>query len=129
MNSDRPAADITPADSIGAPVDRFGALTRTPRLTLTAVRVVREAAPRTFTLVVALQLAAAALIGLQLILVKHLIDGLLEISRSAHPSASSVAPQLAALVVATFLAGAATAILTNRQRLLGELVARMTVDR
>lgn len=122
-------AESTPADSVRAPVDRFRNLTRTPRLAIAAVGLVREAAPRTFASAVVLQVMAAVLVGAQLLVLKSLIAGLLRIANATDPSSSSVLPQLGALLGVTLLAGGVTAVLASRQQLLGEIVGRRTTDR
>ena len=58
--------ELTPADSVRAPVDRFRNLTKTPRLALAAVGIVREAAPRIFAWAVVVQVMAAVSVGAQL---------------------------------------------------------------
>src|SRR5690349_19415264 len=124
--SDPTAPVVTPADSIVAPVDRFRAIGRAPRMTAAALRMVRDAAPRTLLLCLGLQVVSAIVVGLQVLVTKELIQGLLKLSASGHKSGTTILPELAALVGATLVAGVAAAILGNQQRLLGELVSRRT---
>lgn len=119
----------TPADAALRPIDRFRGLSHLPRVTRQALGLVREAAPRLVSLCLGLQVLAAVVAGLQILVIKRLVTGLLDLAGAANPSASSILPELLALVGATLIAGGATAILTNRQRLLAEIVGRRTTDR
>jgi ATP-binding cassette, subfamily B, bacterial len=125
----RPADDRAPIDTVIGPVDRARHLVRTPELGLTALRIVREAAPRTLTAVVLMQAVSAALVGVQLLVGKILLTGLIELARAHHPSVSDVAPAFAGLLAATAASNLLGAAIQHQQRLLSEIVARVTFDR
>ena len=122
-------AEVTPIDSIRAPVNRASGLRRFPQLGLTAIRVVRAAAPGTAAIAIGLQILAAILVGVQLLVVKELVVALVELARSSDNDAGSVVPAFAILLGVTFANGAITALLSRQQRMLSELVSRHTLDR
>lgn len=103
-------------------------LRRTPSLTLAAIRLVREAAPRNLAGVVALQLVAAGLVGLQLVLAKSLIAELVTLADDDGASGWSLAPAFAGLMVANIASGAVGAWLSQQQRLMADLVGHHTMN-
>lgn len=104
------------------------ALSRTPGLTLAAIRLVREAAPRNLVAVVALQLVAAGLVGVQLVLAKSLIGELVTLSDDDAASGWSLAPAFAGLMVANVGGGIVGALLGQQQRLMADLVGHHTMN-
>ncbi len=89
-----------------------------------AVRLTRAASPRLYRVGTTLQLIAALLLGLQVVLGKLAIEGVLAASNDGS-IAQAVAP-LVGLVAATALASLATTTQGQLQRLLGEAVQRRT---
>ena len=75
MSAAEPAP--TPAEAALGPIDRFRGLAHVPRVARDAYRMVREAAPRLVRLCLSLQVLTAVVVGLQVLVVKELIIGLL----------------------------------------------------
>jgi ATP-binding cassette subfamily B protein len=103
-------------------------LRRSPSLTWAALRLVRQAAPRALAITTALQVAGAVLLGAQLLLAKHLAADLAPLQSGAHVDGWSLAPVFAALIVATVVAGTATAVVTQQQVIMADLVGHHTMD-
>ncbi|HYM50250.1 MAG TPA: ABC transporter ATP-binding protein [Candidatus Limnocylindrales bacterium] len=95
---------------------------RLPRLLLGAFRVVREAAPREFAFVTALQLAQGALMGVQLLVVRNILAAVL--TGSTHHDYLPAIEQLAILVGLQAFSGLANVYTTMQQQLVTELVQR-----
>lgn len=66
------------------PVRGGGRFRRLPRLTLTALRLVRVAAPRPLVATVTLQVLAAVALGAQLVLGRHALSQLIAIERTTE---------------------------------------------
>ncbi len=124
-----PAPELTPQDSVAAPVDRRRGLGGVPRVARRAVALVREAAPGTLRTAVALQVASAALLAAQLYVVKHLAVALIRLGGEDGAPVGDLVPSVVALVLVTLLLGLAAALLERQQRMLAELVGRHTLDR
>ncbi|HWT92007.1 MAG TPA: ABC transporter ATP-binding protein [Solirubrobacteraceae bacterium] len=103
-------------------------LSRSPGLTLAAIRLVRAAAPRNLIAVVALQLVAAGLVGVQLVLAKTLIGELVTLSDDDGASGWSLAPAFAGLITANIGSGVVSAWLGQQQRLMADLVGHHTMN-
>jgi ATP-binding cassette, subfamily B, bacterial len=93
-----------------------------------AISLAREASPRLFTGVAVLQIAAVALIALQVLLGKVAIGRVLDVAEDGATVGPAVAA-LVALVAATAADGFVSASLQHLQRLLGERVARLSWSR
>jgi ATP-binding cassette subfamily B protein len=128
--------DLTPVEPVPVAVAlargtgrRWDQLRRTPALTLAAIALVRRAAPREFAWTVVLQVLAAGLVGVQLLVTKALVTELVDLGGGADVDAGSLVPAFAALVAALAASAAAAVLLTHRQALLGDIVAHHTMDR
>ena len=104
-----------------------GRFRRLPRLTLTALALVRRAAPRPMAATVALQVFAAVAMGAQLVLGRHILGELIAIER-ADDSLVRLIPELALLIAAILATAVIGALTLNYQRLLTEHVGRYTFD-
>ena len=100
---------------------------RVPRTTLAALALVRRAAPRQLATTVALQVVSAAMLGLQLLIGKHLLSELIDTSQRNGPL-GDLLPAFGLLIAATSLAGLTSALIAHQQRLLTELVGRHVFD-
>jgi ATP-binding cassette, subfamily B, bacterial len=98
-----------------------------PRLTLTALQLVRRAAPGPMAATVVLQVLAAAALGGQLLLGRHVLAELISIERT-DAGLGGLVPELALLMAAILAVGVIGALTRNYQRLLTEHVARATFD-
>ncbi len=116
-----------PAERLDAQAYFLGgrAAARSPRqiarLTRTAIRLSRRASPRLFTIVIAVQLVGALLVGLQILLARAGIAAVLEQANGAG-DVSAALPPLVGLAIAAALGGLITSSQTHLQRLLGEKV-------
>ena len=97
-----------------------------PRLVADAFRLVAEAGRRELLLTSSLQLAIAVGLVVQLFVVKRLFEAVLVAGET--DDFGSVVPELAALVGVGVLLSVAQAVLTEQNRVLGELVARRAFD-
>jgi ATP-binding cassette subfamily B protein len=93
-----------------------------------AIALAREASPRLFHGVAALQLSAVVVIALQVLLGKVAIERVLAVAQDGADVGPAVVA-LVALVAATAADGFITASLQHLQRLLGERVARLSWSR
>ena len=103
----------------------FGGLVQLSR---SAVRLAREASPRLFGVVAGLQLAAVAVIALQVLLAKIAIERVLGVAEDSVSLGAAIIP-LVGLVAAIAADGFIRASLAQLQRLLGERVARLSWER
>lgn len=95
------------------------------QLSRAAVGLAREASPRLFAVVGALQFAAVAVIALQVLLGKIAIERVLGVAGDSVSLGAAIVP-LVGLVAATAADGLISATLAQLQRLLGERVARLS---
>ena len=109
------------------PDRRSGRLRRLPRLTLAALGLVRRAAPRAMAATIALQVLAAASLGAQLVLGRHILGALIDIERG-HGALTPLIPELSLLIAAILATALIGALTNNYQRLLSEHVTRLTFD-
>jgi ATP-binding cassette subfamily B protein len=110
------------------PEGRVGAWRRVPSVSGSAVRLVWAAAPRQLLTTFALQLAAAAAIGVQLLIGRYVLSELI-ILRGSGEGIGSLGFEFGLLVGATVLIGALSALNAHQQRLMVELVGRHAFDR
>src|SRR4051794_23148471 len=88
MSPDLPPEDIAPADQVFAARSE-GGVRRVPGAAVSALRAVRQAAPRTLTGAIALQVASAGLVIVQLLAVKLLVGELLGIAQQPDESVAA----------------------------------------
>ncbi len=110
-----------PLDLFRAGREQPRSLRRLPSLCLTAVRIARSASPRLFVALIALSVVAAAVLGLQVLLGKAAIAGVLDQERTDRNLAAAL-PAVVGLVAASALGGVASAAQAQCQRLLSEQV-------
>ena len=131
--------DAEAEDAREAPFDPYAyyyaSKRKTPRtfaglvqLSRSAVGLAREASPRLFAVVGALQLAAVAVIALQVLLGKIAIERILGVAGDTVSLGAAILP-LVGLVAATAADGFISTTLGQLQRLLGERVARLSWSR
>jgi ATP-binding cassette subfamily B protein len=92
-----------------------------PGVVLAAVRIVREAAPTLFAMSIALSVATAGILGVQIVLSKVVISSVLDGART-QGSAWSALPAVAGLVIASGMGSFAASAQAHLQRLLSERV-------
>jgi len=110
------------------PTDRLSQWRRIPEITIESLRLVWRAGPRQFVAVTALQLGAAAAIGLQLLVGRQILQQLMRVGNGGV-AVDTLAPEFGLLIAATLFLGAVTALTAHQQRLLTELVGCDTFDR
>jgi ATP-binding cassette subfamily B protein len=131
--------DAQPEDASEAPFDPYAyyyaSKRKAPRtfaglvqLSRSAVGLAREASPRLFAVVGALQLAVVGVIAMQVLLGKIAIERILGVAGDTVSLGAAIVP-LVGLVVATAADGLISASLAQLQRLLGERVARLSWSR
>jgi ATP-binding cassette, subfamily B, bacterial len=133
-NGDRSSAGRSGEESREAPFDPLAyvqagvraqkSLRSLPRLVVSSLRLTRDANPRLFRISTGLQLASAAIMGVQILLVKIAIERIL--SQAGGGSVAVVLPPLVAMVAATAVGGLASGSQIHLQRLLGEEAQRLT---
>ena len=111
------------ADELFEPT-RQRSLRRLPALLITAARIAREAAPQEFRITTALQVVLAVAAAVQVFVIRGLLDVLLQIDDGT--AVREIAPWLFAFVGIAALLTFSTTLRIERQRLMGELVARYT---
>ena len=111
------------ADELFEPA-RERSLGRLPELLITATRIARAAAPREFGITTALQVVLAFAAAAQVFIIRGLLDGLLQLDDGS--TVGDIAPWLLAFVGIAALLTFSTTLRVERQRLMGELVARYT---
>ena len=109
------------------PGDRVARLRRLPRLTWRALRLVWDAGHGHLIGTVLLQVAAAAAIGIQLLVSRELLRAVVDIGHGG--SVSSLYPWLAAVAGCAAALGVIAALTTYEQKLLVELASRFAFDR
>jgi ATP-binding cassette subfamily B protein len=114
-------------EDVVRPVDRGKQLRRTPRLTLDALRLVRDASPRHLLIMLALQVLTGVGVGAQLLVARELMQELIAVGDGA--SVSGLYAPIALFTVVSVLIAGLTAVATHQQQLLVELVARFAFDR
>ena len=97
-------------------------VTNLPRLVLRALRLVNRAAPGELIFTSVLQIVSSLVLAAQVLIVKRLLNTLLE-DNSSH-NFGSAAPLIIALAVLLAVTAMATVLRIEFQRLLSELVAR-----
>src|SRR5437764_14751510 len=110
----------TAADLLG-PSNRAAHLRRVPALVVGALRIVWGAARHHLTAMIALQLALAVGISVQLLISRSILEALVSVSHGAPVSATYL--PFALLAVLTMVLGAVTAAAAYEQKLLAELPA------
>ncbi|HKY59868.1 MAG TPA: ABC transporter ATP-binding protein [Gemmatimonadota bacterium] len=126
MAAEPPPARFTVYD-FKAPAGRLNQTRRIPSMVFGALRLAWRAGSRPLTLVVALQLLSAGLIGVQLVVGRRVLDQLL--AAGADGGTGPLIPALGLLVGAGVLLGAFEALAAHQQRLLSELVANHTYEK
>lgn len=132
----RPAGDATPAgDDVPASDDYVGlaasarrqrrSVQRLRRLIGHSVRLSWAADRRAFLVTASLQLLGAAVVAAQVLIVKLVLDAILDVTSGDAGTERVVAPILL-LAGVTALVAVSAAVQTNQQRLLSELVMRST---
>ena len=116
-------ADRFSADELFEPT-RDRSLRRLPVLLITAARIAREAAPQEFGITTALQVVLALAAAVQVFVIRGLLEGLLQLD--AGTTVREIAPWLFAFIAIAALLTFSTTLRVERQRLMGELVARYT---
>lgn len=106
-----------------APQGRSRSWRQLPKLVFDALRVSWRASPRELAATLLIQAGAGASMALQLLAAKEVLTQLLAIDGS-QAAGDSLIPAFALLIAAMIAFGALTALADQRQRLLGELVAR-----
>ena len=96
-------------------------------LTARSLRLARQASPRVFWVNLSLSFFSAALLLMQVLLGRLILDDLLSTHHS--PSVAAILPLVLALAATSALCGLATSSQQQLQRLLGEEVQRLTWDR
>jgi ATP-binding cassette subfamily B protein len=108
------------------PANRASQWRRIPGVALSAIRLVGSAARRELIVTTVLQFATGGAMGLQLLVGREALQKLVAISRD-QASATDLIPQFALLIGVAIVLGACTAITSQQQRLLMELVNRYTL--
>ena len=111
------------ADELFEPTQQRS-LRRLPTLLMTATRIARDAAPHELGVTAALQLVLAVAAAVQVLVVRGLLDGLLQLDDGT--TVGEIAPWLFAFVGIAALLTFSTTLRVERQRLMGELVAQHT---
>jgi ATP-binding cassette subfamily B protein len=111
------------ADELFEPT-RQRSLRRLPALLITAARIARDAAPHEFRVTTGLQVVLAVAAAVQVFIIRGLLDGLLQLDDGT--TVGEIAPWLFAFVGIAALLTFSTTLRVERQRLMGELVARHT---
>ena len=125
--SDRPQSAGATVFDLQPPANRTAQLRRVPRLTWRALRLVWEAGPAHLVATVVLQVAAAVIIAIQLLVSRELLSATVNIGDGG--TVSSLYPWLAALAVCGASLGVVAALTTYEQKLLVELTSRFAFDR
>ena len=106
-----------------SPEGLSGSWHQVPRLTIDALRVAWLASRRQLVATLLFQAGAGGAMTLQLLAAQRVLQKLLTIN-SPGSSGADLIPAFAVLIGAMIVAGAMTALVEQRQRLLGELVAQ-----
>lgn len=112
------------ADELFEP-QRSRSARRLPQLLATATRIARVAAPRDFKITTGLQLVIAVAAAIQVFVIRGLLNGLIQLDDDGS-SLDDVAPWLLAFIAIAALLAFSNTLRIERQRLMGELVARYT---
>lgn len=107
-------------------VSRPRRLTRLPRLLVSSLRLVRNAAPREFAVNAASQLVGAIGMAAQVLVARQILTQLVETSEPT--TLRAMLPSIVALAAASTIVNAANAARIEQQRVLGELVARYAMQ-
>jgi ATP-binding cassette subfamily B protein len=122
--SSTPGRRLSVDDVLKPPVTR--SLRRLPRLVWRALILTRRAAPRDLTIGATLQVVGAAVVGLQLILGRRLLNGL--VGGAGDGSFGDAATDLILLALATAIGGIANLARVEQQRLLTERISRYAAN-
>src|SRR5436190_3627258 len=113
-------------EDMARPVNRRAELRHLPRIVYDGLKLVWHASSRQLLLTLALQAAVAVATGLQLLVVRRLLQDLLAVSSGS--GASTLYGPFALLLLVSFVASACTVLIGHQQRLLTELVGRHAFD-
>lgn len=127
MAAEAPSSRFTLYDMKVSSRGRQGAR-RIPSMMVEALRLAWSAGSRPLVIVIALQVVSAALIAVQLLVGRQVLQGLMAATGQASLG-ESLAPAIALLVGAAVLLGVIEALAAHQQRYLTELVTNHTYDR
>jgi ATP-binding cassette subfamily B protein len=122
-DKDRPKTTVL---DLQAPADRVAHLRRVPRFTLEALRIVWRAGRGHLALTGALQLALGLGVGVQLLVAREILQGLVDVSHGA--SVSKVYVWFALFALTSAVLSGMSAVLSYEQKLLAELTTRHAFD-
>jgi ATP-binding cassette subfamily B protein len=125
-NPQPPVAKPSTLYDLQPPSDRGSQWRRLPNVTLAAFRLVAASSRRELIVTTALQFVMGAALGLQLLVGRKVLQGLIEISHN-QAQATDLIPEFAALAGTAIFIGACAALTQHQQKLLTELVGQHTL--